>query len=284
MNPYSYKKILVPVDLSESSLNALETAASLAVRKKARLFILHVEDDSLDFLPNEKTGFQMEELSSDVVTALANAIQHKAELKPVVIRKQGAVTPMILKTASENDCDLIVMGTHGASGYRDCFIGTNTYNVIKYASSPVLSVPPNRKFTTFRKVLFPVRPVTGALVRYDVVKHFLSQDSQLNILGLSYRRQEREQNTLEEITMEISARIKEDRIIAKTAWGNGNGISEDVISYAGQYHPDLLVVTSSLDVTNKPHFVGPNAQKIINYSKVPVLSIRKIALPLVLNN
>ncbi|HEY0354910.1 MAG TPA: universal stress protein, partial [Flavisolibacter sp.] len=77
MNPYSYKKILVPVDLSESSLNALETAASLAVRKKARLFILHVEDDSLDFLPNEKTGFQTEELSSDVVMALANAIQHK---------------------------------------------------------------------------------------------------------------------------------------------------------------------------------------------------------------
>lgn len=279
MNRYSYKNILVPVDLSEPSLNALETAASLAVKKRAKLFILHVEDNSMDFLQGERESIHTDEHSSDVVSALANAIQHKAGLKPVVLKEQGAVTPHIIKACMENDCDLIVMGSHGASGYRDCFIGSNTYGVIKYAPCPVLSVPAQKKWTQFRKVLFPIRPVTGALVRYDVVKHFMSPDSQLNILGLSYRKQETEQNLLDEITLEITKKIQDDKITAKTAWGNGYGIAEDVIAYAGQSNPDLLVVTSSLDVTNKLHFVGPNAQKIISHSKVPVLSIRKISQP-----
>jgi hypothetical protein len=106
----------------------------------------------------------------------------------------------------------------------------------------------------------------------------------LNILGLSYRKQERVQNTLDEITMEISARIKEDRVIAKTSWGNGFGIAEDVLSYMGEHNPDLVVVTSSLDVTNKPHFIGPNAQKIINHSKTLLLSIKKVPVPAGITN
>jgi nucleotide-binding universal stress UspA family protein len=283
MSQYTYSNILVPIDLSESSLNALDTATALAVKKKAKLFILYIEDEEMDSILNEKHGLFNQLDHSDVISALANSIYNKTGLKPQVIKNDGAVTPCIIKTCIENNCDLIVMGSHGASGYRDGFIGTNAYNVIKYANCPVLTVPAGKKWTQFRKVVFPIRPVTGALMRYDIVKNFLSSDSQLNILGLSYRRQERVQNVLDEITLEISKKIREDKVIAKTSWGNGNGIAEDVLSYSGEHNPDLIVVTSSLDVTNKPHFVGPNAQKIISNAKMPVLSIRKFSLPVAVN-
>lgn len=279
MSQYTYRNILVPIDLSESSLNALDTAVILATKKKAKLIILYIEDEGMDFIVNEKNGLFHQHDHTDVISALANSIQNKTGVKPEVVKNDGPVTACIIKTCIYNNCDLIVMGAHGASGYRDGFIGTNTYNVIKYAPCPVLTVPANKKWTQFRKIVFPIRPVTGALMRYDIVKNFISSDSQLNILGLSYRRMERVQNVLDEIALEISKKIREDKIIAKTLWGNGNGIAEDVLSYSGEHNPDLLVVTSSLDVTNKPHFVGPNAQKIISHAKMPVLSIRKFSVP-----
>ena len=277
MTQYNFKKILVAVDLSEASLNALDTAAALAKKHAAKLIILNVEDNSFDFLRDEFV--HLYDPSSDVVSALANAIQHKTELEPEVIQLTGPVASTVVRVCMENHCDLIVMGTHGASGYRDCFVGSNTYNVVKFATCPVLTVPAQKKWTQFKKVLFPVRPVTGALSRYDLAKQFLSPNSQLSILGLSYRRQEREMNLLEELTLEISSRIKEDRVITKTAWGSGSGIAEDVLSYAGQNNADLIILTTSLDVSNKPYFIGPNAQKIMSNAKMPVLSIRKIAVP-----
>jgi nucleotide-binding universal stress UspA family protein len=277
MSQYSCRNILVPVDLSEASLNALDTAASIAKVQGARLLIIYVEEEGLDYL-KEETAHSYPDHSVDVVAALANAIQHKTDFKPEVLRESGAVVNCVLRKCVEYHCDLIVMGTHGASGYRDGFIGSNTYSIAKYSPCPVLTIPAQKKWTAFRKVLFPVRPVTGALARYDVVKNFLSQQSQLNILGLSYRRQDRDVTVLEELTMEISSRVKDDKIITKTAWGAGGGISEDVLNYSLQNNSDLIVVTSSLDVANKPHFIGPNVQKIIHGAKVPVLHIKRVAV------
>lgn len=276
MNQYHCRNILVPVDLSEASLNALDAAASLAQRTQAQLIILNVEDDSLDFLKEEMPVLHsVSDHSIDVVSALANAIQHKTDYKPEVIRVKGAVAAMILQKAMEHQADLIVMGSHGASGYRDGFMGTNAYTVMKYAPCPVLTVPPQKKWNVFRRVLYPVRPVTGALSRYDVVKSLLTPQSQLCILGLSYQRAERDVSVLENLTMEISARVKEDRIITRTAWSAGGSIAEDVLSHSVQDHADLIVLSSSLDVTNKPNFIGPNVQKVINNSRVPVLHVRK---------
>ena len=57
----------------------------------------------------------------------------------------------IIKTASDNDVDLIIMGTHGASGVREFFIGSTAQQVIKISSCPVLTVPSNQKVVNFKK-------------------------------------------------------------------------------------------------------------------------------------
>lgn len=54
------------------------------------------------------------------------------------------------------------MGTHGASGFREFFIGTNAFAVVKHAPCPVLTVPPNRKWESFSNILFPVRNTARA--------------------------------------------------------------------------------------------------------------------------
>ena len=283
MNQFTFRNILVPIDLSESSLNALDTAISLAVNKNAKIFLLHIDDEGMDFIV-ERNGIFNRPDHTNVISALANSIFDKTGLHPVVMKKDGAVMPLIIKACVDNDCDLIIMGAHGASGYRNGFIGTNSYNVIKYAPCPVLTVPSGKKWTRFKNVVFPIRPVSGAPMHYDIVKNFLSSYAQLHILGLSYRLQVRDKNLLDESTLEFSSMFSEDKVNIKATWGNGNGIAEDVLMHSNKYNPDLLIITSSLDVTNKPQFVGPNAQKIISSAKVPVLSNRKFSIPVASTN
>ena len=171
MNTYSIKKILAPIDLSHTSLNALDTAVSIARNHNAALTSLNVSEAFVS-LPTENilnTGFSR---NSDVLNALAGAILHKSDVSAEIIQRDGQVVESVIAASVKGAFDLIVVGTHGASGYRNGFVGSNAYGIIKYAFCPVLIIPPQEKYTAFKKVLFPIRPVAGALIRYDVVCHF----------------------------------------------------------------------------------------------------------------
>ena len=278
---YHIKKIIVPVDLSETSLNALDTAVSLAKKNGALVYVINVIEPNFGiFSEDYESSFSPGITNTkDILDALINSMVHVHNVEPKLIQKEGHVVDQVIKLTFLEQCDLIVMGTHGASGYRDGFVGSNTYSVIKYANCPVLSIPTKKKYVAFKKVLFPIRPVTGALSKYNVVSQFLNNQSTIEVLGLSYKRIEKETNVLDKIVEEIKDDIEIDNVNVNTVWGAGNNISEDILNYSQQNTSDLLVITPILDITAKNGFVGPHAQKIINCAKVPVLTIKTIGVP-----
>jgi nucleotide-binding universal stress UspA family protein len=211
--------------------------------------------------------------------ALINSITHVHALQPKLITNDGNVTEQIIKVCFSEQCDLIVMGSYGASGFREGFIGSNTYAVMKYAICPVLSVPVKKNYLSFKKVVFPIRPVSGALNKYDVVCHFLANNSVIDVLGLSYKRRENETTILNKIVEEVKEKLQSDKVSVTTVWGTGDTVSEDVINYSNQINPDMVVITPILDITTKNGFVGPHAQKIIHTCKSAVLSIKTIGVP-----
>jgi nucleotide-binding universal stress UspA family protein len=277
MNLYHINTILVPIDLSESSLNALEAAVVIAKRHDSALQILHVEENSFQELDDiSQSHFSN---SVDVINALTGAIQHKHGIKPELLQREGNVSDNIIRASYLYHADLIVMGAHGASGFREGFIGNNTYNVIKYASCPVLSVPYKKKITGFDKILFPVRPVTGALMPYSIVSHFTKPKTIVEVFGLSYRIVETGTAVLDTLVNEIKERLEQDKVLPKVLWSEGSTIADEILKYANQSKPDLVIVTAALDVTSKPKYIGPHAQKIIHCCKSPLLSIKKIGIP-----
>jgi nucleotide-binding universal stress UspA family protein len=282
MSTFSIRKILVPVDMSETSFNALETAVSIARRHGASIIILNVLEITPDaFLSERSFSLHKHDLhSADILSALAGAILHSNELEPVIVQEEGNVADTVIRTSIIQHADLVVMGSHGASGYRNNYIGSNAYNVIKQSLCPVMIVPPKKKYTSFQKVVFPVRPVTHALARFDVVSHFLQPAAQLDVLGLSYRKLERETAVLDKVVDEVREQLHQLDVRPIAVWGSGDSIADDVLEYTQHAGPDLLVITSVLDIINKPNFVGPHTQKIIHCARVPVLSIKRISVPI----
>lgn len=280
MTPYLIKKILVAIDMSETSLNALNAAGNLAKEHEAAIKILNVVEPSFGLEPDAGSfTYYFAKTRPDILSALAMAFEQENGVQVEVSQVNGQVVASIITTAIAEQCDLIVMGTHGASGFREGFIGSNAYSVVKYSPCPVLIIPPRKKPLPFRKILFPLRPTTGALMRYDIIGQFIQENAKLDLLGLSYLRMERETTVMDRIAEKIRTYSADNNLKVSITWGRGISIADDILQYAQQTSPEIIVLSSVLDATSKSDFIGPQAQKILHCSKIPILSIKQLGVP-----
>lgn len=275
---HAIKKILAAVDLSEPSLNALNTAVFLAEKCKAMLYMMYVKEDIHRFIGLDKPAVQNKpDHSEDILTALSHDIHHRTRRQPVVIRKEGHATQEILKSAVKHHCDLIVAGTSGMSGFREGSIGGHASAILKYAPCSVLTVPQGKKWNFFKKLLFPVRPAITSLRYYDILHNFLLPDSVLCLLGFSPSGHTGAIRDLDNLIAGVSDRIAVDNITVQAEWTSKTPVADNVLKYAEENKADLIVITPAIDVSPKQFYIGPNAHRIIHNARVPVLSINKQA-------
>jgi nucleotide-binding universal stress UspA family protein len=270
--------ILIPIDFSESSLNAFESAITIAEKNNATITIIHVHDntfgsDDLNITLSNKIGDNSEE----VLNALADAAQSKLGKVPKIVLGEGPTSASIVNTADKFSCDLIVMGSHGASGFRELFIGSNTYSVIKHATCPVLIIPTKKKTRQFNNVLFPIKPLPGALKKYDLVCCMASESNEtsLHLLCLSSIKNEDDEYLLAYLVDELKEKISEVPVKIFTQFSFGNHIAEKVLKTADEVRADLILLTPSIDITNKQFFIGPYTQRILHHAKTPVLIVKR---------
>lgn len=143
------KKILYPTDFSESSLEALKYAVSLAQEFKARLVVMHVVNEQIFSeglnLPRLAAPEALEqELGAEAArrmrTLIPAAERAALDVEQVILR--GMPFLEIIRYAKANEVDLIVIGTHGRSGMEHIIFGSTAEKVVRKAPCPVLSVRP----------------------------------------------------------------------------------------------------------------------------------------------
>ena len=139
----SLERMLVPIDFSDCSLDALEYAAVAAGQAKASIELIHVLEPpsyGLDFtLSHADEREQKRESLAKRLQGLSSALS--AAGLPVKSRLRGGVpADSILDSAQEWPCDLIVMGTHGRRGLSHVMAGSVTEAVLRRAPCPVLTV------------------------------------------------------------------------------------------------------------------------------------------------
>jgi len=136
------KKILVTTDLSPYSLAAVEYAASFGTLYASRLYFLLVID--------KKEGHHMREahLHFSTEKEAEKALEEFAEknlppeLRMHLVVRTGTPPEGILQFAEEEGIDMIVMATHGHTGFRHMLMGNVTEKVVRHSHVPVLTVKP----------------------------------------------------------------------------------------------------------------------------------------------
>jgi len=146
--PVTLERILVPVDFSDCSLDALEYAVVVAQQAKASLMLLHVLEPvsyGLDFtFGHSRAREQEHEVWTKRLEGLASS--HRHTNVPIESHLRGGLpSDSILDSVQTLPCDLIVMGTHGRRGISHVISGSVAEAVLRKARCPVIAVR-NPKF------------------------------------------------------------------------------------------------------------------------------------------
>ena len=141
-----FSKILVPTDFSESAKYALPFAIDLARQYSAKLTILHVVEPivtPVDFAWGTYSFPDVEkQLSGYVEKSLASIIEEEipSEIESETTTLHGKSWREIVSYAKTNEMDLIVMATHGLSGFSHALYGSTAEKVVRKAPCPVLTI------------------------------------------------------------------------------------------------------------------------------------------------
>ncbi|WP_282162708.1 universal stress protein [Ulvibacterium marinum] len=159
------RKILVPTDFSENAFNALKYACSVFKYEKSEIFIVHAYADEVY---EKETSIKRSFLEKLKETTLKHSEEH---LKSILLKIKshfpnpkhsyktisafGSLTDEVNDLVNREDMDIVVMGTRGETNDRKIIFGTNTLQVLKYVSCPVLAIPEGYAYQAPKEVLFP---------------------------------------------------------------------------------------------------------------------------------
>lgn len=153
------KNILVPVDFSNCSLNALSYALQMVDVTGGEIIVLHAYHVPFAFPEagnaiSPKTIDQIEKNVDDEFYSIKE--QFRDELHKIREFKKVASFGIdaINSELKNQEYDLIVMGTKGASGISEVLIGSVAANVIEEANSPVLCIPEQARYNKIRNIAF----------------------------------------------------------------------------------------------------------------------------------
>lgn len=155
---YEIRKILCPMDFSDTSLRALRTAVGLAERLGSSLTLLHVVEPA----PSVGAAPPVEAYIATPGLTYGSAVEYERQTreeaqKQMNILIEGHVPKSlgvtvaveigddarrIVNYADEGDFELIVMGTHGRTGIKRVLLGSVAEKVVRHAHCPVMTIPP----------------------------------------------------------------------------------------------------------------------------------------------
>lgn len=141
------KKILVPCDFSKPAINAYRQALGIAAQSDSVVHLLHVIEPPLmnDTMLMPALNFEeelMKEMKENAQGQFKNIVKEgKADHVKVSFDIQyGSVSTTIQEYIKDNEIDLVVMGSTGASGLKEYFVGSNAERVVRMSPVPVLVV------------------------------------------------------------------------------------------------------------------------------------------------
>jgi nucleotide-binding universal stress UspA family protein len=272
-------KVLFPIDFEDTSLKAYPTAEYLAKVYDAEIFLIHVLE-----APSAATrlfsSFDETEARKQTNAAMDKFIKEKGDPSIIYnkIIKVGKPWKCITEAATELSANIIIMGTHGASGLGEVFAGTNAARVISTAPCPVITMQVQGNKPGFSKILLPIdlSRETGEKLELGVefAKNF---SADLVVVSILKGKGERDKERLESRLAKAVTHIKKQGVTVDSAMIVARGdASNSVLDYAAGAGVDLIMIMTQQEGTGglRSSVFGTESVHVVNHSKIPVLSIK----------
>jgi len=278
--PY-IKKILVPTDFSETGLLAMDHAIYLARLVKAHLYIVHV----IEAFEYAYSIYEPDMDVSDTVQ-LQGTINGKLERVATEISKEyginvstllgnGRPSSGIAEAVKENEIDLVIMGTHGAHGFEEYFIGSNAHKVVTMSQCPVITIQQHATKLGFSNIVMPIDNSLHSRQKVDHVINLASiYGAKVHILGLLNSDEEIDEKRFNIKIESAENALKSAEIPYVCKIIKGANIAVEAMKYSNKVDADLIVIMTDHESNITGMFLGNLSKQIVNHSKIPVMSIK----------
>ena len=299
------RNILCPIDFSDHSRRALDHAIVIARKYKSTVSVLHVYSAALvaayapgtpDVPPVVWTSADRDGLLADLARFIETESVPGIPVTPVI--REGIAAVEIVKQAAE--ADLLVIGTHGRSGFERLFLGSVTEKVLRKSACPVLTVPAHAPDAVpaapvlFQRILCPVDfsdtsldalayamsmareaeahltvlhvMTYGPIEAPDMYETIIS-DERVSLAEYRRRSEDRVRERLNEL-------VREAGVSVETLISRGRP-SHDVLRIAKEQESDLVVMGVQGRGAADLMFFGSTTHHVVREAACPVLTLRR---------
>ena len=276
------KKILVPIDFSNHSEYALEVAATLAKKHNAGIVALHMmglseavisKEDSKDIM---EAMFYMKLAEKRFSEFLDREYLNGVSLETTVQNYKHFNE--IDSVAREFDCDLIVMGSHGSSGLKEIFVGSNTEKVVRTSEIPVLVVKHKVKAIALQTIVLASNFDEEGIVAFRKAKKLVDSLGAtlklvfVNTPGDGFR-------STKEITPRINKFLEEAKVhheidVHDITLYNAYTVEEGVFEFSNSIKADAIAMPTHGRKGIAHFFSGSISEDLVNHSRLPVITLK----------
>ena len=284
------RNVLVPVDFSPPSRLAVDYAVSLARKFRAKLTLMHVvESPSALAQLFQSENAEVKIAPSDQALLMLSSLvaaEDQDDLDLRTVLKSGNIKDEIIATITEQQADVVVMGTHGRAFFGRLVIGSVTEAILRKVSIPVLTVSRATRPLAFKRILFAtdlsetskqgfghILEMARMMGSDFVLIHALDNTSlTYSGEGMAGYVSPRSMNEADTKLAELAAEANARKIKAHTIIVEGNA-AEEIVKAAEENDADVILITVARKGFLERALLGTTAERVIREAQVPVFSI-----------
>lgn len=282
------RKILVPTDFSETSYKAIEYAVQLFINEETTFYVVNtytpvalypttIYDNhtavniDLGEIYKNNSAEGLHKMIGRVNTTYRNSL-HTFES----ISSYNVLTVEVNELVKKLGIECVVMGTNGASGLADVFVGSETMHVIKNAEVPVIGVPTKYEYTSFKDILFATDYRAGAnQVGFKFLENLCRKHIARIIFFNAYYGVPLDEEQLKN-KEELDIYFERDAHINQVA--DGMDVLEAVEDFQSKHKVDLLVLVHNKHNFFANLFFTPVIRTIVHHATVPFMVLPPVKI------
>jgi len=253
--------ILVPIDFSEQSLNAIKQSYNLAKYTHSKLVLLHVYNKSGD----EKY---------DELNKLTKQTEQDSGVPCEFMNVKGDIYEETDRVADEIKATLIIAGLESHMKFRN-IIGSSASKLIRKAPCPIITIRGKENSDGCENILLPLDLSNESREKVDVAVQFAKYfGASIRILAIFSPSDAAYENRLIAYSHQVKQFIKSKGIACTNKSIASDHIAETVVEYANKIEADLIMIMNKKELNVAEFFSGTDTQKIVDISNIPVLTMQ----------
>lgn len=269
-------RILVPTDFSEQAENALKVAIKLSKKHKSEIYVLHSMEMPLHLATTDSGSLPESLFFIKLAEKRFNDLRKNNYLEGVVLNEaigHNEIYEDIEEACKKNNIDLIVMGSNGASGFKEMFVGSNTEKVVRTSKIPVLVIKNNHPEFKIKDFVFATDFSEEGRGAFDNAQKFAAKiGAKIHLLFVNtpadFKTSAQGQNIMEHFVRGMGVDNYTLNIY------NDTSVEKGILNFAQHINAQLIGMGTHGRKGISHFFNGSISEDMVNHANMPVITFK----------